>query len=216
MLKPLLFLAALITLTPSAFALSPKNAQQTCGRLSYQFQAECYQSALRPGTSELALGACDRYQSNVGTLACVNIVGGRRMQHDAVIACDRIQNENYTTNCLAAIADRVYGVNEVGVCDRMPDAISTIDCFNRLGQSYRPEPIRQDSPYSFQWSNNNNCKLMLNGQFSGRLVNDVYCQGASGKDIVSYEWSRAGNCKLMINGQYSNRNVANEFCNARF
>lgn len=217
MLKPLLFLAALITLTPSAFALTPKNAAQTCGRLPGLYQLDCYQAASRPGTSEWALGACDRYNSVPDTISCVNIVAGRRLQQDAIVACDRIQNSQHTNSCLAAIADKSYDGNEVQVCDRMPDALSTTDCFSRLGRFYRHEPVQPAaSPYSFQWSNNNNCKLLINGQFSQRLVNDVFCQGASGKDIVSYEVSNRGNCKLMINGQFSQRLVDSSFCSARF
>lgn len=82
-------------------------------------------------------------------------------------------------------------------------------------KSYRPAPSR-GGDYSFQWSNNRNCKLMINGEYSNRNVSDRWCQAASGKDVVSYEWSRKGNCKVMINGQYANRNVSDSYCEAKF
>jgi hypothetical protein len=68
---------------------------------------------------------------------------------------------------------------------------------------------------SYQWSNNHNCKLMINGEYSNQNVADSFCQGARGEDMVSYEWSNNHNCKLMINGQYANQNVSDYFCTAR-
>ncbi len=66
---------------------------------------------------------------------------------------------------------------------------------------------------SYQLSNNDNCKLMINGNYSGKNVGNDYCQGAERKsDIISYEWSQKKNCKLMINGDYANRNVADKYC----
>ncbi len=65
---------------------------------------------------------------------------------------------------------------------------------------------------SYQLSNNGNCKLMLNGNYSGSNVDSSYCSGARGNDVVSYEWSNKNNCKRMINGDYSNQNVSDKYC----
>lgn len=66
---------------------------------------------------------------------------------------------------------------------------------------------------SYQLSGKRNCKLMVNGAYSGQNVDDSYCQGANDQsDVVSYEYSSKRNCKLMINGDYSNKNVDDHFC----
>jgi hypothetical protein len=77
-------------------------------------------------------------------------------------------------------------------------------------------PQQQVSAYSFQLSRAKNCKLMINGQYSNKLVADSYCQGAtSHEDMIRYEVSRNGNCKLMKNGAYANQNVDSRFCTVR-
>ena len=71
------------------------------------------------------------------------------------------------------------------------------------------------SRYSYQWSNNGNCKVLVNGVYANRNASDSFCSGIQGKQVASYEFSNKGNCKLMIDGQYSNQNVSDYFCSAR-
>jgi len=82
-------------------------------------------------------------------------------------------------------------------------------------QRPQPLPLPSRNNQSFQLSNKGNCKLLINGTFSNRIVDDKYCTGARGDDVVSYEFSNNNNCKRMINGQYSNVNVADSYCTAR-
>lgn len=72
------------------------------------------------------------------------------------------------------------------------------------------------SRQSYQLSNSGNCKLMENGEYSGRNVADGFCTGARGNDVVTYELSNKGNCKRMINGNYTGQNVSPYFCTVRF
>jgi hypothetical protein len=67
---------------------------------------------------------------------------------------------------------------------------------------------------TYEWSNNGNCKKMIDGQYSGQNVADYYCAGLPGGNHqrITYEWSNAGNCKKMITGQYSGQNVADHYC----
>ncbi len=60
------------------------------------------------------------------------------------------------------------------------------------------------SPYSYELSGKNNCKLMENGVFTNNLAKDDYCAILSGKKNVSvkYEYSNSGNCKIMFNGVF--------------
>jgi hypothetical protein len=75
------------------------------------------------------------------------------------------------------------------------------------------DPMPPTMTQAFQLSNSGNCKLMVNGSYSGRNVSGEYCAGASSRnDIVTYEFSHAGNCKRMINGSYSGQNVAEYMC----
>lgn len=76
----------------------------------------------------------------------------------------------------------------------------------------RPNQQAPRGTVGYQLSRNHNCKLMINGAYSGRNVDNTFCEGAHGDDIVSYEFSRNGNCKRMINGDYSNVNVNRTFC----
>lgn len=61
------------------------------------------------------------------------------------------------------------------------------------------------SPHSYAISNNGNCKLMINHQFS-QLVSDEWCYPVNGYpkgSYVEYEWSNKGNCKIMINDEFT-------------
>lgn len=56
----------------------------------------------------------------------------------------------------------------------------------------------------YEWSNNHNCKKMVNGEYKG-LVNDYYCER------VTYEWSNNHNCKKMV-GKVYQHNVDASYC----
>ncbi|GEM_PF-3719866 len=61
---------------------------------------------------------------------------------------------------------------------------------------------------TYEWSNNNNCKIMVDGVYTGRNTpehQEYLCGARPGR--VTYEWSNKGNCKIMINGQYSGQNT---------
>lgn len=79
------------------------------------------------------------------------------------------------------------------------------------------QPSHTRNPYSFQLSGSDNCKLMINGQYSNRNVSDDFCGPlTSRRDVVTYEWSKNDNCKIMINGNYTNQNTADKYCRAQF
>lgn len=74
---------------------------------------------------------------------------------------------------------------------------------------------------SYEWSNNGNCKKMVNGEFSGELVADYHCSSLPRRDrdngnrrrgYVTYEWSNKHNCKKMIDGEFSGEIVADYLC----
>lgn len=59
---------------------------------------------------------------------------------------------------------------------------------------------------TYEWSNNDNCKIMINGQYSGNNTpehQEYLCGSRPSRDVITYEWSNKGNCKIMVNGQYS-------------
>ncbi|MEQ1877489.1 MAG: hypothetical protein ABL958_12655 [Bdellovibrionia bacterium] len=90
------------------------------------------------------------------------------------------------------------------------------DTFNiipsRLGWC-SPSPVKPKvSNLSYQLSNNGNCKVMVNGDFSNRFApSPEFCQnGIYSKSVISYEYSNKGNCKIMVDGKYSNENTDNK------
>lgn len=63
---------------------------------------------------------------------------------------------------------------------------------------------------TYEWSNNGNCKIMINGVYSGNNTpqsQEYLCGQRPRRDVVTYEWSNKGNCKIMINGVYSGNNT---------
>jgi hypothetical protein len=66
------------------------------------------------------------------------------------------------------------------------------------------QPSYPKSPYSYELSGSNNCKLMKYGQYTNQNVEDFYCAilGGKKKTQVAYEFSNSGNCKIMINGVF--------------
>lgn len=79
---------------------------------------------------------------------------------------------------------------------------------------------------TYEWSNAGNCKKMIDGVFSGQLVDDSYCGGRGGRGgswdpgfgygRITYEWSNAGNCKKMIDGVFSGQLVDDSYCGGRY
>jgi hypothetical protein len=72
------------------------------------------------------------------------------------------------------------------------------------------------SRVTYEWSNNGNCKKMVNGSYSGENVSESLCSGVRPRGDygprISYEWSNKHNCKKMINGAYSGENVSDFYC----
>ncbi|OYZ12821.1 MAG: hypothetical protein B7Y39_18745 [Bdellovibrio sp. 28-41-41] len=81
-----------------------------------------------------------------------------------------------------------------------------------------PQQVAQKpaNPYSYELSGKSNCKLMINGNYSNKNVDDSFCAILNGnKDAsVRYEWSNKNNCKIMINDQFQQQMpfAADYFC----
>lgn len=93
-------------------------------------------------------------------------------------------------------------------------------CSSRSYPRY-PSPSYPRTGYvTYEWSNNGNCKKMIDGVFSGELVSDYYCpgrrprhdNGRGGYGRVTYEWSNKHNCKKMVDGVFSGDLVPDYYC----
>lgn len=79
-------------------------------------------------------------------------------------------------------------------------------------------PSKKNSPFSYELSKQNNCKIMLNGQYTNKITDNAsVCSPLYGYpkgSYLQYQWSKQDHCKIMINGQYI-RNTSDFYCSVR-
>lgn len=100
-------------------SIQPRSLAYVCHRISAEIEKfQCIAAGTNVYLDELALGACDTFTTNSGTI-----------------------------NCIEAIADRVYTKEEVNLCHNIRFEKNTIKCFQQVGSSEEDKTCKSESNY---------------------------------------------------------------------